>query len=512
MRSLSDERLITRVRAGDEAAFEAIYDRHHSGLLSFCRHMLGNQQEAEDAVQHTFIAAYRSLLSGDRDIQLKAWLYAIARNRSLSLLRARREHTPLDDVQPATEGLAAEVERRQDLKELLGDLQGLPEEQRAALVLSEIAAHSHDEIGVILGVPKNKVKALVFQARTSIAGSREARDTPCAEVQEQLATLHGGALRRNQIRRHVETCAACQSFKAETQRQRAAMAIVLPVIPAITLKSGVLGATTASAAGGFGAGGGGVAVGGGVSAAMGGGGTAVFGGGVVATGLAAIAGKSLLTKALVTAAVAGTASGGGYIVMGDSPSSGTTGRSASAQSQGSSGFEVASSRRPTGVADRIGLPAVTDPARKRSVLERVSDANDKAARGKKRAPAADPVGGGTVGADNAPAVADDTQGSGSGPGAGGVLGGNDKGSGKGDDAAGGGRDRGDEKPKKVDEKKSKPVKPLVAPPIATPVDPNTPSDDDGRGKDDGEHDNRDSGEGRKLGHVLKVEGAQALGN
>jgi RNA polymerase sigma factor (sigma-70 family) len=406
IRSLSDERLVNRVRSGDEAAFEAIYDRHHRGLLSFCRHMLGSQQEAEDAVQHTFIAAYRSLISGDRDIQLKAWLYAIARNRSLSILRGRREHVALDDVQPATEGLAAQVERRQDLKDMLADLHRLPEQQRAALVLSEIGAHSHDEIGVILDVPKNKVKALVFQARTSIADSRNARDTPCQVVQEQLATLHGGALRRNQIRRHVAVCPACDAFRAETQRQKAAMAIVLPVIPALTLKSGVLGATTASAAG-FGAGGGGaaaIATAGGAGVA-GTGGSAVFGGGVVASGLAAVATKSLLTKGLVAAAVATGAGGGGYLVVKGASASGVLGHSADAPSSArSAAFEASAGHgRPvhrTGVAGGIGLPAVTPaPLRRTGVasgiglpagardsasvpaLQRVAQGNESAAAG-----------------------------------------------------------------------------------------------------------------------------------
>jgi len=407
VRSLSDERLVNRVRSGDEAAFEAIYDRHHRGLLSFCRHMLGSQQEAEDAVQHTFIAAYRSLVSNDRDILLKAWLYAIARNRSLSVLRARREHVALDDVQPATEGLAAQVERRQDLKDLLADLHRLPEEQRAALVLSEIGAHSHDEIGVILDVPKNKVKALVFQARTSIADSRDARDTPCQVVQEQLATLHGGALRRNQIRRHVAVCPACDAFRAETQRQKAAMAIVLPVIPALTLKSGVLGATTASAAG-FGAGGGGAAAtagGAATAGAAGTGGSAVFGGGVPASGLAAVATKSLLTKGLVAVAVAAGAGGGGYLAVKGASSSGVLGHSSDAPSGAqSAAFKVSAGHgRPvphTGVAGGIGLPAVSPtPVRRTGVaggiglpadaqgsasvpaLQRVAAGNDGAAAG-----------------------------------------------------------------------------------------------------------------------------------
>ena len=173
LRFTRDEELVRLLRAGDERAFEAMYDRHHRGILAFCRHMVGSAEEAEDAVQHTFIAAHRDLVGSDKPIQLKAWLYTIARNRCLSVLRARKEEPPLDDVpEPSVQGLAAEVQQREDLRELLADLQRLPEDQRAALVLSELGALSHEEIGATLGVRKDKVKALVFQARESLSSSR----------------------------------------------------------------------------------------------------------------------------------------------------------------------------------------------------------------------------------------------------------------------------------------------------------------------------------------------------
>ena len=94
----SDERLVALVRHGDERAFEAIYDRHNRGILAFCRHMLGSREEAEDAVQHTFLSAYRVLRDSEQDVALRPWLYAIARNRCLSMLRARREDDPLADA------------------------------------------------------------------------------------------------------------------------------------------------------------------------------------------------------------------------------------------------------------------------------------------------------------------------------------------------------------------------------------------------------------------------------
>src|SRR4051794_16460127 len=64
-RGRSDDALVARVRAGDERAFELVFDRYHRGLLAFCRHMLASDEEAEDALQHTFMAAYRALGAGD---------------------------------------------------------------------------------------------------------------------------------------------------------------------------------------------------------------------------------------------------------------------------------------------------------------------------------------------------------------------------------------------------------------------------------------------------------------
>ena len=241
-RGRSDDALVARVRAGDERAFELVFDRYHRSLLAFCRRMLASDEEAEDALQHTFMAAYRALRADDGPIRLKAWLYTIARNRCLSLLRARREQVAFDEGHAATDALAVDVERRAELRGLVADLQRLPDEQRAALVLFELGDHSHDDIAEVLGVRREKVKALVFQARESLASWRRARETPCVEIREQLATVRGAALKRATLRRHVARCEDCAEFEVEVRRQRAAMAVLLPVVPAAGLKSAVLGA------------------------------------------------------------------------------------------------------------------------------------------------------------------------------------------------------------------------------------------------------------------------------
>jgi RNA polymerase sigma factor (sigma-70 family) len=240
LRLVSDDRLVELLRGGSDAAFEVLYRRHHRGVLAFSRHMLGSVDEAEDAVQHTFLAAYADLLGSDKPIQLRPWLYAIARNRCLSVLRARRERAG-ELVEPETANLAADVERRWELRALLGDLAGLPDDQRAALVLAELGDLSHDEIGAALGCPREKVKALVFQARSSLIASREARETSCDVIREQLANLRGSALRRNILRRHVRECAGCSEFFDQVRAQRRDLALVLPVVPSLGLQTAVLG-------------------------------------------------------------------------------------------------------------------------------------------------------------------------------------------------------------------------------------------------------------------------------
>jgi RNA polymerase sigma factor (sigma-70 family) len=252
LRLASDRRLVEQVRAGSERAFEALFDRHHRPVLAFCRHMLGSREEAEDVVQLTFLAAYRDLGCAEPPAALRPWLYAIARHRCLTVLRARRERPVAEIAAPATDRLAADVATREDLRAILGDVAHLPDDQRAALVLAELGDVSHDEIARILGCPREKVKALVFQARSSLLASRVARDTPCADIREQLATLRGGALRRTTLRRHMRECAACSAFREQVRVQRRALGLLLPVAPGVGLKRMVLGAILGPSAGGAG--------------------------------------------------------------------------------------------------------------------------------------------------------------------------------------------------------------------------------------------------------------------
>jgi RNA polymerase sigma factor (sigma-70 family) len=236
-----DESLVQQIRRGNDAAFEVAFERHGPGIVAFCRHMLGSAEEAEDVVQHTFAAAFRDLRrGGERHIALKPWLYTIARNRCVSVLRSRRDG-PAAAVEPAaTAALAEEVERRAELRELLDDLRELPDDQRAALLLTEVGDLPHAEVAAVLGCEVHRVKALVFRARSGLIQRREARETPCEQIREQLANLRGGALRRTELRHHLRRCDGCRAYREQVRAQRRMLAAALPVAPSLGLKSSVL--------------------------------------------------------------------------------------------------------------------------------------------------------------------------------------------------------------------------------------------------------------------------------
>jgi RNA polymerase sigma factor (sigma-70 family) len=355
----ADDRLVEQIRRGNERAFEAAYERYGSSLLSFCRHMLGSTEEAEDAVQHTFAAAYGDLLRDERDIKLKPWLYTIARNRCLTMLRARREQ-PSEPPEIPTAGLQDEVQRRADLRELLDDLRQLPEDQRAALLLAEVSDMPHAEIGEVLGCEASKVKALVFRARSGLIQRRDAREIPCGEIREQLATLRGGSLRRTELRHHLRSCPGCRQFREEVRRQRTMLAAVLPVTPSLGLKSSVLAA---------------VGLGGGSA-----------GGGAAGAAAGAAAVGPLGSATLAKVALVGVLAGGG-VVAGDAlvkqadpapPSAGASAQGG-AKAAGPAGPAGSHPSRPTAVAPGH---AGSTPARSR---RRAQGRRGHRGRGKDRA-------------------------------------------------------------------------------------------------------------------------------
>ena len=139
-RLFSDERLTRRAVGGDERAFAAIFRRYHQGLYRFCLAIVGNPEDAQDALQNTMIKVLRALPGEERRIDLKPWLFRIAHNESIDLLRRRRQTRELDAEYAAPGyGLAEDAATRERLRGLLVDLRELPDRQRDVLVMREMA-------------------------------------------------------------------------------------------------------------------------------------------------------------------------------------------------------------------------------------------------------------------------------------------------------------------------------------------------------------------------------------
>ena len=122
LRLQSDERLIALIRRGNNHAFEALVARYQSRLLAFCRHMLASREDAEDVLQEVFAAAYNAILADSRAINVRPWLYRIARNRSLNHLRkAQASGVDSMDVPLSEHGLrtADKVHTREEFRQLM---------------------------------------------------------------------------------------------------------------------------------------------------------------------------------------------------------------------------------------------------------------------------------------------------------------------------------------------------------------------------------------------------------
>ncbi|WP_028067224.1 RNA polymerase sigma factor [Solirubrobacter soli] len=257
LRLQSDERLVALIRRGNHHAFEALVARYQSRLLAFCRHMLSSREDAEDVLQEVFAAAFNAMLADEREINVRPWLYRIARNRSLNHLR-RAQAVGMDsmDIHLSEGGLttADKVHKREEFRLLIADVQDLPETQRTALLLREIDALSYDQIAEAMETTVPSVKSLLVRARVSLAEAAEARLLSCDEVRLELGEVAEGLTRTSApVRRHLRTCERCSAFKKQLRSTNKALASLYPVGPLILLKKLLLthigtGAATGSAA------------------------------------------------------------------------------------------------------------------------------------------------------------------------------------------------------------------------------------------------------------------------
>jgi len=241
---MNDERLARRAAAGDRGAFEAIFRRYHQDLYRFCLATVGDPQDAQDALQNTMLKALRALPGERREIKLKPWLYRIARNEAVEMLRKRRPSAELEpehsDPNPEIAETAAARER---LRRLLADLEELPERQRAALVMRELADLDFSEIGSALATSPAVARQTLYEARLSLRQMEAGREMDCELVTRALSDGDGRVRRRRDVRAHLRGCAGCRAFRdgIATRRDKLAAISPLPLAASTALLQGILG-------------------------------------------------------------------------------------------------------------------------------------------------------------------------------------------------------------------------------------------------------------------------------
>ena len=243
-----ERRLRLRAVRGNDAAFAAVYERHHQALYRYCRSIVQNDQDAQDALQNAFTRAFAALQTEQRDFDLRPWLFRIAHNEAITVLRQRRATAVLNDDAQVAGALEDRVAEREELRLLRADLADLPERQRAALVLRELNGLSHDEIGRILDLSPSGVKQALFDARSGLWSARDGRALACDDVRRKLSDGDGRILRGRGMRAHLRSCVICQGFRAELASRPQRLRVLAPPLPAAgaaSLLSPLLGGTAA---------------------------------------------------------------------------------------------------------------------------------------------------------------------------------------------------------------------------------------------------------------------------
>lgn len=176
---------VERARSGDSDAFRLLVEQHSHAIFRLAFRMTGNEQDAEDVVQETFLRAYRQLDKYEARSSFSTWLFRIASNYSLDLIRMRKRHEdrrergsseehdilqviPVDTPGPDRIAYSSQVQER--VKAALNELSA---QERTAFVLRHFEGLSIDEIGTALGTGANATKHSIFRAVQKLRKSLE---------------------------------------------------------------------------------------------------------------------------------------------------------------------------------------------------------------------------------------------------------------------------------------------------------------------------------------------------
>ena len=181
-----DELLLRRARNGDAGAFEALLTPLEGRIWRICWHYMGNREDASDCGQETMIRIWRSLDSYRGDCALESWVYRIAANCCMDYLRKKKRDKSVSmepmqeqgfdpaDPSPGTEEQVVAADEQKRLREAITML---PEDQREALIMTQLEKVPYEEAARLLGVSEGTIKSRVNRAKARLkeilSGERE---------------------------------------------------------------------------------------------------------------------------------------------------------------------------------------------------------------------------------------------------------------------------------------------------------------------------------------------------
>ena len=181
--------LVARIATGDREAFAELVERHHRRLLRVCERLLGDAEDARDAVQEVFLKVMVKAGGVRPRALVSTWLYRVAVNHCLNVLRRRRLRrwvslSPAEDeeaaapLDPAEEraGPDRELEARRRWARVQRAIADLPARQRAVLVLARFEELSYKEIAETLGITLGAVESRLFRAMRALEKAQEAAE------------------------------------------------------------------------------------------------------------------------------------------------------------------------------------------------------------------------------------------------------------------------------------------------------------------------------------------------
>ena len=242
---MRDSEVVASIVAGDPDGLATAYDRYAAPLFKYCRTLLSDPADAADAVQDTFVIA-ASRLDGLRDpARFRAWLYSVARNESLRILRSKKGTSAYHEAPDVTDdsGDVSEHAERAQLKTLFEEAAaGLNPTEREVIELQLRQGLEAAEVADVLGFSRNHAYSLLSRARDQLESclavllvGRAGRDE-CRELGSMLSGWDGRltVLLRKRVHRHIEHCATCTARRAIELRP----AMLLGLSPGAALAAG----------------------------------------------------------------------------------------------------------------------------------------------------------------------------------------------------------------------------------------------------------------------------------